>query len=89
MSFEGRSPAGSDLYDLGNNLANLVVGLAGTPATLVAGAMGFANRILNGPGRNGCGCGPRIEYQCDGAIVRHHCHCCHVPPDYGCGRGCR
>ena len=89
MPFEGRSPAGSDLNDLGNNLANLVVSLAGTPTTLIAGAMGFANRLLNGAPRNGCGCDPHTEYKCDGAIVRHHHHCCYVPPNYGCGRGCR
>lgn len=89
MSREGHSPAGSDLSDLGDNLANLVVSLAGTPAALIAGAMGFANRILNGPGGNGCGCAPHTEYRCDGAMVRHHHDCCHVPPNYGCGRGCR
>ena len=89
MPFEGHHNAGPDLSTLGSNLADLMVALAGTPASLFVGGLGLANRVLGGASRESCGCEPAcVQDTCHGAVVRHHYRTCCVPPGYGCGRGC-
>jgi hypothetical protein len=89
MRLEGRQDARSDLSALRSNMVDLIGALAATPASLLVGGLGFANRILGRAPRQSCGreaaC---VQYTCNGSVVRHHYRCCCVPPCYGCGRGC-
>jgi len=89
MAFEGYHDAGTDLSALGGNLADLIVALAGTATSLVAGGMGFANPLMGGASSVSCRCGAAgVQYTLDGGIVRHHYRYCCVPPCYGCTRCC-
>jgi hypothetical protein len=89
MPLERHHNTGSDLSALGSNLANLIVALAGTPASLLVGGLGLANRVVGGAPRKSCGREPAcIQYTCNGSVVRHHYRYCCVPPCYGRGRGC-
>lgn len=89
MAFEEHHTTIPGLPVLGNNLANLIIALVGTPASLVVGGLGIANRVLGGASRettkNEAGC---VQYTCDGAVVRHHYRYCCVPPCYRCTRDC-
>jgi hypothetical protein len=89
MPLERRHDARSDLSALRSNMVDLIGALAATPASLLVGGLGFANRVLGGAPRQNCGCEAAcVQYACHGRVVRHHYRCCCVPPCYGCGRGC-
>ena len=89
MPLRGHHDTGPDLSALGGNLADLIGALAATPASLLIGGLGFANRVLGGSPRETFGCEPAcVQYTCTGSVVRHHYRYCCVPPCYGCGRGC-